>query len=161
VEAVNILLQLQSAQDGFFVDVIGQGQLDKNAMNLGICIQFQDQLVQFLLCRGSRKLVPEGLDANLRTAPALHPHILARRRVVPDQHGRQPWRHAVLLLHLLHGNSNFRLHTLGNRIAINDLCAQTAPPYASPRYSPQWRTLSLTCLFCGRIVPFFMTVHAF
>jgi hypothetical protein len=99
------------------VEVVGQGQLEQDAVHAVIGVQRADQLRELLRCHVTTRLVVERLDPDLGRVLALHPHVDGRGGVVANEDGREPGpavHRGDLALHLL---TDLRRY----RVAVDDL----------------------------------------
>ena len=98
VEAVDVLRGRHEARGGAAVELLRQGELDEDAVDVVIRVELLDELAK-LVGRGLRRQpVVVALDAGLEGSPVLVVDVDVRRGVVAYEHRGQP--HVPELGHL-------------------------------------------------------------
>ncbi len=88
VESVDVLLVGDGAEDALLVDVIGHGELDEDAVAVGIGVEVANNLQHVLLAAVLGHLLVEGDDTGLVARLALHANVRLRvGSVAHDDHG--------------------------------------------------------------------------
>ncbi len=135
MEAVHILVRTDRVDHLPFVDLPRQRQLNQNAMHRRVAIQSLHQRQQLALGRISRQLVLERVHTRGHGLLALVQDIHRARRILTDQHHRQPRLHTV---RREQGTSRLPdAHTQPGRKrpAINNRCHGISVQSAPPRHS--------------------------
>ena len=88
-QPVHVLGRVDQRRQLGVVQVVGQRQLEQDAVDARVGVQLGDQRRQVLARHVATRLVVEGLDAHLGAVLALHAHVDGRGRVVAHQHGGQ------------------------------------------------------------------------
>ena len=131
-EAVDVLGRVDQPDELVLVEVVGQRQLEQDAVHAVVGVQVADQLGELLRRHVAAGLVVERLDAHLGGVLALHAHVDGGGRVVADQDRRE----ARLAVHRI----DLALHLLadlgGDRLAVDDLGAQGGYAASAARSPP-------------------------
>ena len=98
MEAVDVLLGVDGVEHLLFVQMLGQGQLHQDAVNLGVFIELVDQVDEFFLGGFLRQVVSLRVDAQLFRGLFFLADVYLRGRVRPDEHRDQPGHDIVLRL---------------------------------------------------------------
>jgi hypothetical protein len=93
VEPVDVLDGIDAPEHGPGVDVIGDGHLDEDAVDVVAPVQRIDRLEQLFGGRLGVQFVVDALDAEVLARPALHRDVRFAGRVVAHQDRREPRRH--------------------------------------------------------------------
>ncbi len=90
VEAVDVLVGIDGAEHRRLVHVIWKRQLDEDAVDLRVVVEVVDERENLVLRR--RRIEPDVtcVDPRLRRGALLEPDVHVGRRVVTDQHRREP-----------------------------------------------------------------------
>ena len=128
-EAVDILGRVDQPDELVLVEVVGQRELEQDAVHAVVGVQVADQLGELLRRHVAAGLVVERLDAHLGGVLALHAHVDGGGRVVADQDRRE----ARLAVHRIDLALHLLAHLGGDRLAVDDLGAHggrqpTRPP---------------------------------
>jgi hypothetical protein len=91
-EAVHVLRRIDQPDELVLVEVLGQRELEQDAVHAVVRVQRADQLRELLGHDVSARLVVERLDPDLGRVLPLHAHVHGGRRVVADEDRREPRR---------------------------------------------------------------------
>ena len=122
MECVHILVRADSVDDRLFINLLGQGQLHQNAVDLGVLVQHLHQFQQLLLCGILIQCVLKGLEPNRLACFFLVVHIYPGRRVIAYDHNRQTNLQTGCSLQLGCFLLDLFLDLCGYFLAVNDLC---------------------------------------
>ena len=89
MQTVNVLAGVNVCDGVGLAEVSGQGQLDQNAVEGGICVEAVDERSELLLSGVNREPEGFGEDAGIVAGAAFVAHVHVGRRVVAHQHGGQ------------------------------------------------------------------------
>ncbi len=103
VKAVDVLVRIDGIDHGIGIDLVGQGELDQDAVDAVVGVELFDQRQQLGLRGGVGQAVVEGLHAGLDDRLALVAHIDLARRVLADQHDGEAGGDAVRGRNCAHG----------------------------------------------------------
>ncbi len=95
MEAVDILLRRDCLQHLGHVDVLGQRQLNEDAVDIVICIELADQDQQLLVGDRGWQAMAGRLDADRFAGLDLARDVDLRGGIFADKHDRQAGRHAL------------------------------------------------------------------
>ena len=108
-----------SPTNSVLVQVVGQRELEQDAVDAIVGVQAADQLGELIGRHVAARLVVERLDADLGRVLPLHAHVDRGGRVVADEDGGEPGL-AVQALDLA---PDLLAHLGGDRLAVDDLGA--------------------------------------
>ena len=115
-------------KDLCFVDMFGQGKLNKNAVDLGILVVLVDQFQQFLFRQGFRLIVLDRIKSQLLGGLLLCRHIAHRGSVLAHKDCHKAWNHVIFLFELSHFLCQFLPDLFCDFIAANQFCSHLSLP---------------------------------
>ena len=110
---------IESGDHRTLIEMVRQGQLDEDPVDLVVLVQLIDQIEQVLLGDGAIRLVVEVADSGLLGGLVLAPHVDRGGRVVPDEHGGEARRSPNLAHQLLNLAADALPHGGGDRLAVD------------------------------------------
>ncbi len=129
--------------------MLRDGELDDVAGASIILVESTDRVLE-LLCGGvGGQLDADRLDADLLAVAVLHADVVLAGRVLPHQHGREPW-HVAGLTQLRDALRQLPLDRGRGGLAIENLCSHVNPQWKKWRVpvkymvTPAAETASIT-----------------
>ena len=119
VKTIDVLLGVDAHEDFVLIDMLGQRELDQDAMNGRVGIQFGN-LVRKRLHRHIRGIVKsKGRDATFLACLLLHSNVRLRIATLADQNDGEARNLAAVGLQLFDGILDLRADRLRNGLSIN------------------------------------------
>ena len=127
MEAVDVLRRVHSRENRLFVDMLGQGELDEDAIHGVIRIKAVDQGYKIVLRRIGGNAVLEAFHARLDGRLDLGSDVSGARRMFSDQNDGKAGGASCAFVKLC-GGSGYRLPEVGGDcFAVDDAGGHTVP----------------------------------
>jgi len=155
MEAVYVLARVDAVDQRSGVDMRRQRQLHQDAMNARIGVELVDQLRQFGLRSGRRKVVIARAEADMLAGAALVAHIDGRRGIVADKHYGEARHGLSAPLARPDPRTQFIEQFIGNALAVEDSCVHALRPLGSRSciiaVAPAWLKPQGIATMIGRV----------
>ena len=122
VEGVHVLFGVDSQQNLFLVQMLRQGQLHQNTVDVRVVVQLIDQRKQRCLVGIGGQLVALGKKANLLTGAVLVTHVNPRGGILAHDHHGKAGGVAVFLFEIFRIGSDLPSDIRGDRFSVNQHC---------------------------------------
>mmetsp|Transcript_4723 Transcript_4723/g.13361 ORF Transcript_4723/g.13361 Transcript_4723/m.13361 type:complete len:220 (+) Transcript_4723:1643-2302(+) len=119
MQTVDVLLGVDAVQDSILVNVLGQGELDQNAIDGRIGVQLGNLSRQSFHGNVRGIIKSKGRDATFLAGLLLHPDVRLRIATFADENDGQAGHLAGAGLQLRHGLLDLRPDRLRNGLAID------------------------------------------
>src|SRR5262249_30397461 len=120
VESIHIFGRIDRRDDFLTVNLFRQRQLNQNAVDFLIRVEFGNESEQLNFTYGRRQPAVDSVHTGVRYRPRFVSHVYFAGRVVPHQHDGDAWHNATVPAQTVNGIRDFASQVSRNRLAIND-----------------------------------------
>lgn len=103
VEAVDIFADVDGVKDSFFVDMVGEGELDEDAVDGGVGVEFLDEGEEVVLADIFGAFVGDGADTGFGAGAFFHTDVGGRGGIIADKDSGEARGIVMFFFHGSHG----------------------------------------------------------
>ena len=128
MECIHVLVRIDGINHLFFVNMLGQRQLNQNAVDIRVIVVFTDQSQQIRFGDIFGLIILNFIKSNRQRCFYLQGYIADRRRVVAHKDGCQTGYFAVFGLYLFNVFFDFSQNSLSYLGSANNFCGHPISP---------------------------------